>query len=1134
MGSEPANAPAAAPGKRAADTPENGGTSPSVTSDTLHVGDTVTEALLGRLIKLEKFEHKLAEVARVYRNLNAARKAVEVVLKKLTPVQSIADVEELEEFLSNLNVKSQYAGEQIGALTELDKANRAKIHELETKSANLAAADRDRDRLVRELETMGKERKVVEGQLERSNQKLKLDINELEARVQELTKENSTLKETQSADSSNNSNPDMLADRLSDLLTARHPVSGGKVGDEEKVSTTSQSLTILQQALVDRCGIPKGLVAASELQDTVQAHESAEQEAAQAKAIMRKELAECVERLKTITTEKDAELAKVREQLHEQEQRTIAEKTELEDKVQKARSISDAKTAKQDRKSDKSSGELTSERVAEIIYAAVARKLSLTGASKDDKSQTSSPPAQKPATAGGKKKGGKNKRRGTVSTGGGTKSASASPAADLPAQIAKNAKTTSAAQSPALVANNLEPTTTTADKGEVSRLIELIETVASDGASNKSSGDTSALNLQIKELRATADDLRAQLDVARQTVEASKAKNAEQVDALRAEIAHLEERLSAAEAERVRLSEEVDVLNNKLMEAETGLQDSVSSSEQQIKDLSAELAATKQQSTEESQALQTQVKAAESRAATLETEIDECRGNLLDVEAQLARTRQEADELRKMSSTFKDERSRLAASLAKAQGAGARQEARQRELQERISSLEAECAAEKRQAGGVQEALDRLTAEHTQAQSALEARAQSASELEQKLGEAQAKVTELEEHARAVDADLASSRERFAEKSRQLAQATAQLQEMQYTLEKERRAATAAADGAAKELAATCEQLAEERRATQEQGSDSRKEIERLQRQLGDLDKRAVQAGQLERLEAQCAEKELELETMRSSLQQTEESRTALQVEADRLRDMERDLASAKEQLERVADERRLSEQRWKRVHRDLKEEVRRLHRERQSSVSSANLQPLSPGAAPSAAASGSGNGFGASTSSLSPSGRSNSMTAASVSSLLRAATGNAATTTTGLGFSARRTSVQSHSSLPVSRATSGPGGSGKQDYGHESRTVESASGPLAAAAAGRPRSHTRSEHSSNHHTRSSSNAGSVSSEALSYDEGRFEAINVEYLRNVLFRFFNDKERRSQLVPVLSNLLNCKVDDIKQIQLLLQ
>ncbi|KAJ2316820.1 hypothetical protein IWW51_005529, partial [Coemansia sp. RSA 2702] len=71
-------------------------------------------------------------------------------------------------------------------------------------------------------------------------------------------------------------------------------------------------------------------------------------------------------------------------------------------------------------------------------------------------------------------------------------------------------------------------------------------------------------------------------------------------------------------------------------------------------------------------------------------------------------------------------------------------------------------------------------------------------------------------------------------------------------------------------------------------------------------------------------------------------------------------------------------------------------------------------------------------------------------------------------------------------------------------------------------------------HTRSSSGTGSVSSDAWSHDDARYESINVEYLRNVLFRFFNDKDRRPQLVPVLSNLLNCKPDEIRQIQLLLQ
>ncbi|KAJ2796694.1 hypothetical protein H4S07_006145, partial [Coemansia furcata] len=110
---DPGNAPSAAV--------DSNNDPAQLTSDKLQVGDTVSEALLIRLGKLEKYEHKLAEVARVYRNLNTARKAVETVLKRLTPVQSIADVEELEAHLSNLNSKSQYAGEQIGALTELDK-----------------------------------------------------------------------------------------------------------------------------------------------------------------------------------------------------------------------------------------------------------------------------------------------------------------------------------------------------------------------------------------------------------------------------------------------------------------------------------------------------------------------------------------------------------------------------------------------------------------------------------------------------------------------------------------------------------------------------------------------------------------------------------------------------------------------------------------------------------------------------------------------------------------------------------------------------------------------------------------------------------------------------------------------------
>ncbi|KAJ2259872.1 hypothetical protein GGI01_003359, partial [Coemansia sp. RSA 376] len=180
--SEPAaDDPGNAPTTAIAGEPNGDTSNAQLTSDKLQVGDVVSEALIVRLGKLEKYEHKLAEVARVYRNLNTARKAVETVLKRLTPVQSIADVEELEAHLSNLNNKSQYAGEQIGALTELDKANRAKVSELEAQLKVLRNAEQERQTLAKDLDKLTKERKVVEGQLERSNQKLRLDVKALES-----------------------------------------------------------------------------------------------------------------------------------------------------------------------------------------------------------------------------------------------------------------------------------------------------------------------------------------------------------------------------------------------------------------------------------------------------------------------------------------------------------------------------------------------------------------------------------------------------------------------------------------------------------------------------------------------------------------------------------------------------------------------------------------------------------------------------------------------------------------------------------------------------------------------------------------------------------------------------------------
>ncbi|KAJ2435603.1 Golgin imh1 [Coemansia sp. RSA 2522] len=1029
------------------------GDSTKLTSDTLRVGDVVNEQLLGRLAKLEKYEHKLAEVARVYRNLNAARKAVETVLKKLTPVQSIADVDELEQFLSNLTVKSQYAGEQIGALTELDKTNRAKIQELESKVTELKVADMERQTLKRDFENSVKERKVVEGQLERSNQKLKLDISALEAQVQKLSAEAKSVED-----------PAGLANKLTALLSA------GAVVD-------SQHTTQLQTLLVEKCGVPDGLVQKSELDDALVSYDAAQQEALQTKTIIRGELAEAEKRLEVMQSETQEQIADMQQQIEQLANDKVVLTERINDEEEKNSELkADADKLQSELESLKQTGlattatdGLTASRAADIIAAAVAHNVTGVAHNVTAVALVAADDGEKPKPGvSGKKKGGKNKRRNTASS-----SKAPSPAAQVAAQVMD------------------EPVAVT--KEEIGRLIELVETVASattgsepsaNSEPSASSARVAELDAQIEELRTTADDLRAQLKESKQAAELA-AKDADRVDELQANVARLDSELGAAAAERDRLQTELDAANAKLVEAQS--QSSRQSElEQELDAAQTQLAKVTESHVRELEAKESELKqleaafdgaksavrAAESRVAELEAELKTSSAKLAEAEAMVAKLKQATD-------GFGEERSRLASSLAKAQGANVRLEGKQKELHDQVSALTGDVATE-------QKRVEELRAAKTQADTDIAQGKQTVAELERQLSDIREMATGLEAHVRAVDADLANSREQFAEKSRQAAQAAVQVQELQYSLEKERRGAKSASEDARKELVLLGEQLDEARRLSQEQSAQDASEINELQQQLRDLDQRMVQEGRLERLEAQRAEKEAELEAVRSTLQQTENGRTQLQVEVDRLRDIERDLQAAKEQLSRVTDERKMSEQRWKRVHRDLKEEVRRLHRERQTAQPSSQ----SPGNAL-----------------TSPPSRSNSMTVASVSSLLRAATGNAANVQSGQG--ARRLSIPHYQTKPV-----------------QAPEESSAAGTDLA-----PEPHTQTK-SNSPHTRTSSNAGS-GSDAGSYDE-RSETINVEYLRNVLFRFFNDKDRRSQLVPVLSTLLNCKVDDVRQFQLMLQ
>ncbi|KAJ2860999.1 hypothetical protein GGI22_002565 [Coemansia erecta] len=998
-----------------------------LTSETLRTGDPITEPLLSRLAKLEKYEHKLAEVARVYRNLNTARKGVETVLKKLTPVQSIADVEELEAYLSNLNMKSQYAGEQIGALTELDKSNRAKITDLEAQVAKLQTSEKEKQK---ELEAITRERKVAEGQLERTNQKLKLDISSLEARLADK-------KEGALVDA------DSLASRLTELISDK---------ENKDVDAKRESMDGLYKSIVDRWGIPDGLVSASELETTARALESCQQEVAQVKDIMRKEIDASEGRLKQLSEEKSKEIDRLNEQL-------------------------------KGASADKDHG-LSPERVTEIISAALAGKL-----------VGSKSAAANMVGAGGAKKKANNKK--------------------------KRRGTTNNTPSPLLSTNDAagEPTDSTveATKSEIVKLVELIESagIKSEGGLEKPKGATDVLDAQLADARKEIEEAQSEAK-----------KKSEQIERLRADISQLQTKLGQAESQRDKLAQERDD------EARSGKQ-LLDDAKQENKHINEQLEARAKDIDELKGQLENKEIEIDGLKKQLETkaaEIDGLKRQLDEKNAQIKSTQEQLDTkskdladckskleaAEKETGGYNEERSRLAQSLAKAQGTNVRLESQQRDLQAQIGKLSSEREEQRRRADSIQSALEKLNAEHSKALAAIEAKGAELLDSEQLRAKVQATVAGLEEHARAVDADLASSREQFAEKSRLLAQTATQLQEVQYTLERERRASKSAADALAKELETARSKVAEAEKKYADQSASSKDEIGKLQKQLGDLDQRAKQATQVERLEAQQAEKVAELEALRSNLQRTEESVTGLQVEVDRLRDIERDFEKARDQLDRVAEERRLSEQRWKRVHRDLKDEVRRLNRERQVMTLSTQQQSeaISPSSASSPAAPSSPTmpRHDMQAASVSASGRSNSLTLGSVSTLLRAATGNSGNNG-GTGRRQQQLLLQSAAGRPHPSSGLANGGSGAEIATYEDR-------------------HHRSR------SRSSSSAASSSFDSLGADDpssrNRSELVNVEYLRNVLFRFFNDKERRTQLVPVLSMLLNCKAEEIKGIQLLLQ
>ncbi|KAJ2023281.1 hypothetical protein H4S03_009356, partial [Coemansia sp. S3946] len=545
--------------------------------------------------------------------------------------------------------------------------NRAKVSELEAQLKVLRNAEQERQTLAKDLDKLTKERKVVEGQLERSNQKLRLDVKALESAKSDLEAKLQVEPVIMDIDA--------LATKLSAELSGDTPVE-------------SQPLRDLQTQLLAKCGIPEGLVPAAEVDNaTARVSESHVQEMAQLKDILRKELAASEDRLQAATAESDKVIADLQRQLTKVPAPTEAASTEL-----------------------------TVERVGEIITAALAHKLELVSGDADEAvGQAPQAGANQPAETGGNKKKGKKKRKGTGAST--LTSAAPSPAAPAPVIIPADA-----ADSDAVVK---------ATPREITQLIALIETVASSsGSSTTNTALAEAMEAQhvaaIAELNSQMDhsDKQAQqaLNDLQQTSDTRVAELSAKVQANASRVDELTAELQAAESKTVELTTElqtraarVDELTAEL-EIRTGRVEELTAEVRSKSVRADELTAKLQTTTSNYEKLSDELKAAEAK-----------------IEA------------------FGDERARLGQALAKAQGTGVRSEAQVAELKARMTSLTADFERTRSQTDEIRVSFERVTVDYLAA-------VQRANAAESQRAQVAATVSGLEEHARAVDADLANSR----------------------------------------------------------------------------------------------------------------------------------------------------------------------------------------------------------------------------------------------------------------------------------------------------------------------------------------------------------------------------------------
>ncbi|CAB4479966.1 unnamed protein product [Rhizophagus irregularis] len=92
--------------------------------------ENLSEEIKEKLVKLKKYETKFPEILRLYKKLLNEKKAIETVLRENTHLDGLSDVESFEAHLRNLNIKNEMSMEEIKRLTQIQDESKKQIEEI--------------------------------------------------------------------------------------------------------------------------------------------------------------------------------------------------------------------------------------------------------------------------------------------------------------------------------------------------------------------------------------------------------------------------------------------------------------------------------------------------------------------------------------------------------------------------------------------------------------------------------------------------------------------------------------------------------------------------------------------------------------------------------------------------------------------------------------------------------------------------------------------------------------------------------------------------------------------------------------------------------------------------------------------